>query len=114
VFGHVTQAKLRTEMARACRTAAIAVYSPPPSAHLDLACGRGALKQVGERVGQANLSTAADVYTHAISDAEIDRELVGRRAGDASTRSRSEKSPALAGILWPDGGYRDRTSGSEP
>ena len=99
VFGHVTQAKLRTDMARACRAAGIATYSPHDLRHRRISLWHAAgvpLKQVGERVGQANLSTTADVYTHAISDAEIDRERVmgvsGLRVQTARTRDGRARS----------------------
>ena len=77
VFPQVTQAKLRTDMARACKAAGIATYSPHDLRHrrISLWHMQGVpLAQVGQWVGQRNLSVTADTYTHVITDAEIARD----------------------------------------
>ena len=76
VFPHVTQAKLRTDMARACKAAGIPLHSPHDLRHrrISLWHMQGVpLAQVGAWVGQRNLSVTADTYTHVITDNEIDR-----------------------------------------
>ena len=82
VFPHATQAKLRTDMARACKAAGIPVHSPYDLRHrrISLWHMQGVpLAQVGAWVGQRNLSTTADVYTHVLADGEIDRaDLLAR------------------------------------
>ena len=77
VFAGVTQARLRTDMARTARAAGIALYSPHDLRHrrISLWHMQGVpLAQVGAWVGQRNLSVTADTYTHVLVDGEISRE----------------------------------------
>ena len=70
------QAKLRTDLARACKAAGIPLYSPHDLRHrrISLWHMQGVpLAQVGQWVGQRNLSVTADTYTHVIADNEIER-----------------------------------------
>jgi len=76
VFPGATQTRLRTDMARACKAAGIPLYSPHDLRHrrISLWHMQGVpLAQVGQWVGQRNLSVTADTYTHVITDAEIAR-----------------------------------------
>jgi integrase len=76
---------LRTSIAKACRAAAIPLWSPHDLRHrrISLMHLRGMpWARIGEFVGQRNLSVTADIYTHVLLDeTELDySELVnGRR-----------------------------------
>jgi integrase len=67
---------LRTAIAKACRAAAIPLWSPHDLRHrrISLLHLRGMpWARIGEFVGQRNLSVTADTYTHVLSDeAELD------------------------------------------
>jgi integrase len=67
---------LRTAIAKACRAAAIPLWSPHDLRHrrISLLHAQGKTwAQVGEWVGQRNLSVTADTYTHVLADeAELD------------------------------------------
>jgi integrase len=67
---------LRTAIAKACRAAAIPLWSPHDLRHrrVSLLHLRGVpWARIGEWVGQKNLSVTADTYTHVLSDeAELD------------------------------------------
>jgi integrase len=62
---------LRTSIAKACRAAAIPLWSPHDLRHrrVSLLHLRGTpWARIGEFVGQRNLSVTADTYTHVLSD----------------------------------------------
>jgi integrase len=62
---------LRTSIAKACRAAAIPLFSPHDLRHrrISLLHLRGVpWARIGEFVGQRSLSVTADVYTHVLSD----------------------------------------------
>jgi integrase len=67
---------LRTSIAKACRAAAIPLWSPHDLRHrrVSLLHLRGVpWARIGEFVGQRNLSVTADTYTHVLTDeAELD------------------------------------------
>ena len=62
---------LRTAIAKACRAAAIPLWSPHDLRHrrVSLLHLRGMpWARIGEWVGQRNLAVTADTYTHVLSD----------------------------------------------
>ena len=62
---------LRTSIAKACRAAAIPLFSPHDLRHrrVSLLHLRGVpWARIGEWVGQRNLAVTADTYTHVLSD----------------------------------------------
>jgi len=69
---------LRTSIAKACRAAAIPLWSPHDLRHrrVSLLHLRGVpWARIGEWVGQRNLSVTADTYTHVLTDeTELDYE----------------------------------------
>ena len=76
VFPGVTGARLRTDMARACRAAGIPLYSPHDLRHRRISLLHEAgvpWARIGEAVGQRNVSVTADTYTHVIAGDEVDR-----------------------------------------
>lgn len=77
--------RLRMAISRACRDAGVPRFSPHGLRHrrISLLHHQGvSWAEVGARVGQRNLSTTADIYTHVLMDyREIDRDtLLGRLA----------------------------------
>jgi integrase len=73
---------LRTSIAKACRAAAIPLFSPHDLRHrrISLLHLRGMpWARIGEFVGQRSLSVTADTYTHVLSDeTELDYEAMLR------------------------------------
>jgi integrase len=69
--------RLRMAISRACRDAAVPVFSPHDLRHrrISLLHHQGvSWAEIGARVGQRNLSTTADTYTHVLMDyREVDR-----------------------------------------
>lgn len=64
-------ARLRTAIARACREAGVPVFSPHDLRHrrISLLHRQGVdWARIGQRVGQRNLATTANRYTHALVD----------------------------------------------
>ncbi len=76
VFPNLTQERLRTDLSRACRAAGVPHFSPHALRHrrISLWHRQGvSWTDIGERVGQRQISTTADIYTHVlIDDAEVD------------------------------------------
>lgn len=75
--------RLRMAIARACRDAGVPAFSPHDLRHrrISLLHHQGeSWAEIGARVGQRNLSTTADTYTHVLMDyRELDRaKLLGR------------------------------------
>jgi integrase len=71
LFADVTADRLRTAIARACRDASVATFSPHDLRHrrISLLHRQGVdWATIGARVGQRNLSVTADTYTHAMVD----------------------------------------------
>ncbi len=73
-------------IARACRDAGVPVFSPHDLRHrrISLLHHEGvSWAEIGARVGQRNLSTTANTYTHVLMNyREIDRaELLARHEG---------------------------------
>lgn len=76
VFPGLTQANLRQELTRACRAAEVPHFSPHDLRHRRISLwhrDRVPWADIGQRVGQRNLSTTADTYTHVIVEGEVDR-----------------------------------------
>jgi integrase len=75
---------LRTAIAKACRAAAVPLFSPHDLRHrrISLLHLRGEpWARIGEFVGQRSLSVTADTYTHVLSDeTELDYEALLRAA----------------------------------
>ena len=75
VFPGVTQERLRTAIARACRASATPTWSPHDLRHRRISLWHRQGETwalIGSRVGQRSLSVTADTYTHVLLD---DREL---------------------------------------
>ena len=77
VFADLTQARLRTDIARACRATGTPLWSPHDLRHrrLSLWHMEGVpFAEAARRVGQRNLSVTADTYSHVVLDRrEVDR-----------------------------------------
>ena len=75
VFPGLTQEKLRTAIARACKASATPTWSPHDLRHRRISLWHRQGETwalIGARVGQRSLSVTADTYTHVLLD---DREL---------------------------------------
>ena len=75
VFEGVTEEKLRTAIARACKASGTPTWSPHDLRHRRISLWHRQGETwalIGARVGQRSLSVTADTYTHALLD---DREL---------------------------------------
>ena len=86
VFPGVTQEKLRTAIARACKASGTPTWSPHDLRHRRISLWHRQGETwalIGARVGQRSLSVTADTYTHVLlDDRELDHaSLVGRSAG---------------------------------
>lgn len=82
---------LRTAIAKACKAAAVPLWSPHDLRHrrISLLHLRGVpWARIGEHVGQRNLAVTANTYTHVLVDeAELDyRRLLAGRAADPVVR----------------------------
>jgi len=86
LFGDVTADRLRMAISRGCRDTGTPHFSPHDLRHrrISLWHRQGVnWAEIGERVGQRNLLTTANTYTHALIDArEIDRSTLLIRVGD--------------------------------
>jgi integrase len=76
-FAEVTADRLRTAIARACRDAAVPLFSPHDLRHRRISLwhqqGRS-WAEIGALVGQRNLAVTANTYTHVMLDPrEVDR-----------------------------------------
>jgi integrase len=97
--------RLRMAIARACRHAGVPVFSPHDLRHrrISLLHHQGmSWAEIGARVGQRNLSTTADTYTHVLMDyREIDRaKLLERvRAAHAHMHTPERSNLAFAGAF---------------
>jgi integrase len=84
LFGGVTQERLRTAIARACRDAGVPVFSPHDLRHrrISLLHRQGVdWARIGARVGQRNLAVTANIYSHVLLDPrEVDWSGVLARA----------------------------------
>ena len=75
VFPGVTQDRLRTDVARACRATGTPAWSPHDLRHRRISLWHRdgvPWANIGERVGQRRLSTTADTYTHVLIGREVD------------------------------------------
>jgi integrase len=97
--------RLRMAIARACRDAGVPLFSPHDLRHrrISLLHHQGtSWAEIGAGVGQRNLSTTADIYTHVLMDyREIDRSrLLERvRAVHSSVHTQEQRDPAFAGTF---------------
>ena len=70
--------RFRTALSRACTAAAVPAFSPHDLRHRRMSLlhlGGTPWARIGERVGQRNLATTANTYTHVMSDeVELDYE----------------------------------------
>src|SRR5262249_55625224 len=104
LFVEATADRLRTAMARVCRDAAIPMFSPHDLRHrrVSLAHKQGkSWAEIGESVGQRNLSVTANTYTHVMVDPrEVDRvKLLARvRAVHASVLHLAAGTRSVAGM----------------
>jgi integrase len=77
VFPDLTQARLRTDIARACRATGTPLWSPHDLRHRRLSLWHMAgvpVAEMARRVGQRKLSVTLDTYSHVVLDRrEIDR-----------------------------------------
>jgi integrase len=84
LFAGVTADRLRTAIARACRDAGVPVFSPHDLRHrrISLLHKQGfSWAEIGNTVGQRNLSVTANTYTHVMVDPrEVDRGRLLERA----------------------------------
>lgn len=82
VFPDAAPARLRTEMARACRATGIPLYSPHDLRHRRISLWHRAgisWAQIGDWAGQRSRAVTADVYSHVLADGEVDHlALLGR------------------------------------
>jgi integrase len=71
--------RLRTALARACRTPGVPTFSPHDLRHRRISLlheHRVSWPRIGEAVGHGDIVTTARTYTHVIGDAEVDYEEV--------------------------------------
>jgi integrase len=71
LYPDVTQERLRTAIARACRAAGVPTFSPHGLRHrrISMLHHQGvSWAEIGRQVGQRNISTTADIYTHVVGD----------------------------------------------
>jgi integrase len=98
--------RLRMAIGRACRDAGVPAFSPHDLRHrrISLLHHQGvSWAEIGARVGQRNLSTTADTYTHVLMDyRELDRaKLLGRvRTMQPPLHTSEVENPSLAGTFW--------------
>lgn len=89
VFPGVTQERLRTAIARACKASGTPTWSPHDLRHRRISLWHRQGETwalIGARVGQRSLSVTADTYTHVLLD---DRELDHARLLDHLAPARS-------------------------
>src|SRR5215213_11733377 len=84
----LTQERLRTAIARACKASGTPTWSPHDLRHRRISLWHRQGETwalIGARVGQRSLSVTADTYTHVLfDDRELDHgDLVGQPAGSA-------------------------------
>jgi integrase len=97
--------RLRMAIARACRDAGVPVFSPHDLRHrrISLLHHQGMTwAEIGARVGQRNLSTTADIYTHVLMDyCEIDRHRLLERVRTAHSpvHTRDSEIASHAGMF---------------
>ena len=76
VFPWLAQARLRTELARACRATETPLWSPHDLRHRRISLWHRAghsWAQIGEWAGQRDLATTANRYTHVMVGREVNR-----------------------------------------
>ena len=97
--------RLRMAIARACRDGGVPLFSPHDLRHrrISLLHHQGmSWAEIGARVGQRNLSTTANTYTHVLMDyREIDRAklLEHVRAVHPHVHTPERSNPAFAGTF---------------
>lgn len=96
LFAIGTTDRLRMAISRACRDAGVPVFSPHDLRHrrISLLHHQGeSWAEIGARVGQRNLSTTADTYTHVLMDyREVDRAKLLTRARPVRSSVRSAEA----------------------
>ena len=97
--------RLRMAIARACRDAGVPTFSPYDLRHRRISLLRHqgvSWAEIGAHVGQRNLSTTADTYTHVLMDyREVDHaKLLGRvHAAHTPQHTPEVKESAFAGTF---------------
>jgi integrase len=105
LFAGVTADRLRMEIGRACRDAAVPRFSPHALRHrrISMLHRQGvSWAEIGERVGQRSKLVTADRYSHALVDyREIDRAKLLKRARTVHppVHTSQAKDPAFAGAF---------------
>jgi integrase len=99
LFAGVTQERLRTAIARACRDAGVPAFSPHDLRHprISLLHRQGVdWARIGARVGQRNLAVTANVYSHVlIEPREADWTRVLERVQSTGISGRRRPASAL-------------------
>jgi integrase len=89
VFPGLTQERLRTAIARACRASGTPTWSPHDLRHRRISLWHRQGETwalIGARVGQRSLSVTADTYTHVlVDDRELDHGLLLVQLGDRAS-----------------------------
>ncbi len=94
VFTGLTQERLRTAIARACKASGTPTWSPHDLRHRRISLWHRQGETwalIGARVGQRSLSVTADTYTHVLLD---DRELDHAELARTAKRVASSHPPA--------------------
>jgi integrase len=105
LFPIVSADRLRMAVGRACRDAGVPSWSPHDLRHRRISLlhkQNESWAEIGEKVGQRNLSVTADTYTHAMLDyREIDRpKLLERvRTTHPQTHTPTAKNGSFAGMF---------------
>jgi integrase len=85
VFDGLTQERLRTAIARACKASGTPTWSPHDLRHRRISLWHRQGETwalIGARVGQRSLSVTADTYTHVLlDDRELDHARLGAQIG---------------------------------
>jgi integrase len=79
VFAGFAASRLRTAIARACRAAAVPLFSPHHLRHRRISLlhlGGVSWVHIGEAMGQRSLAVTADTHTHVLAD-ERDLDYAG-------------------------------------
>jgi integrase len=104
LFGGVTADRLRTAIARACKLAAVPVFSPHDLRYrrISLLHKQGiSWAEIGSTVGQRNLAVTANIYTHVMVDPrEVNRTALLERVHGVPTPvpPSAADNPSFAGM----------------
>ena len=100
LFPIVSTDRLRMAISRACRDAAVPAFSPHDLRHrrISLLHHQGvSWAEIGGRVGQRNISTTADSYSHVLMDyREIDLPKLLKRVRAVYTPMHTSEAPSTS------------------